>query len=161
MRSLLGRWSAALKKIYLIGCGKSKRSEATEAWNLYTGNLYGAARRYVMAERETRAGDGDWWILSAAHGLLDPVAVVEPYDETLTRGGKEKREKWSVKVVRQLNYWYGQGLARVTVVLLAGDAYASELVPKLESLGVTVEQPLEGLQLGQRLSWFKKNTRGG
>ena len=53
------------------------------------------ARRY--AERR-----GRWFILSALHGLLDPSAVIAPYDVTLKKMPAAKRKEWGQKVREQM-----------------------------------------------------------
>lgn len=141
--------------IYLVSCGKTKRSERSRAEDLYTGCLFRDARRYVES-----LGSVPWWILSAEHGLVHPEAELDPYEATLTRGGREKRQAWATKVMRQLVHEYGRQLEGATVVLLAGEDYASELLPKLSKVVDAVRQPLHGLQAGERRRWYKENTRG-
>ena len=50
---------------------------------------------------------------------------------------------------------------RVTreVVILAGSAYARDLVPALEAKGINVVQPLAGMGSGRRKQWLK--SQGG
>lgn len=64
-------------RLAIVGCGRSKLPFATPARDLYTGNLFRAARAHVEAEGVR------WLILSAYHGLLNPSEVIEPYDWTM------------------------------------------------------------------------------
>jgi hypothetical protein len=62
------------RRIILVGCGKTKTSEERAARELYTGNLFRAAREY--AETEVAAGRAAGWaILSGKHRLVKPDDV--------------------------------------------------------------------------------------
>ncbi|MGG2041320.1 DUF6884 domain-containing protein [Burkholderia gladioli] len=67
--------------IYLISCVAAKLDRASPARNLYQSPWFKKARAFV--ERHS----GDWYILSAKHGLPPPAAVIEPYEQTLNRVG--------------------------------------------------------------------------
>lgn len=68
-----------MKKLLVVGCGKSKLSSAAKACELYTGSLTRARIEYAK-----EAAPGAWAIASAKHGLVMPDQVVEPYDATLS-----------------------------------------------------------------------------
>lgn len=120
----------------LVSCSASKLDHAAPARELYTSPLFRKARE--LAERSGRP----WAILSAKHGLLDPNTVVEPYDLALSDLKAEDRRNWAGKVRRQLSARWA-GLA--TFEVFAGKLY-------LEALeGFEHSQPLEGLQVGERL----------
>ncbi len=60
---------------------------------MYVSTLFTGRRAYV--ERTC----GEWWILSAAHGLVHPEDVLAPYDVTLKAMGREARRQWSSRVL--------------------------------------------------------------
>lgn len=151
------------KLVALVGCGKTKLSRPAPARELYTGPLFQAARSW--AERNAEA----WWICSALHGLVTPHTVLEPYEKRLPRG-LEGTERWGTGVasdlsrVIQLTPWFDDDLvvgAQVHVVVLAGADYAGPVCAHLGRLGIPYEQPLRGLQVGERLAWFKKQRTEG
>lgn len=144
MRQLwLGDW--ARRVVYLVGCGKSKAPRATKARELYTGNLFQAARRHVEALGLT------WRILSAKLGVVDPDKRVKPYDSRVPKRDADVA-CWAHCAAHSVLRQFGD---HVAVVCLAGEDYAGPLAAHLADLGIPCERPLVGLQVGQRLSWFK------
>ncbi len=142
-------------RVALVGCGKEKRGYAAPARDLYTGPLFCAARTWA----ETFADR--WFILSAQHGLLSPETVIEPYDLKLSALTREAREAWGE--------WTGAQVAAEvsddpdeTVVAFAGGEYLDTL--RHHGSGHwrwRVRDPLEGLELGHRLAWFKRAMVAG
>jgi cytoplasmic iron level regulating protein YaaA (DUF328/UPF0246 family) len=90
-----------------------------------------------------------WRILSALYGLVDPNAVIEPYDQTLNRLGVEARRAWAAKVMAEL-----RPLAEQTgrVTFFAGFRYREFLIEPLLKLGISVDTPLEHLRQGEQLA---------
>lgn len=130
----------------LVGCGKSKLDRPAAAKDLYTGSLFRAARRYAESTGET------WAIVSALYGLVSSESRIAPYEHRLK---KSESEAWGAKVARDLLVRYDPR----EVVLLMGAEYAVPLYNELSWRGITVKEPLRGLMLGERLSWFKKRTK--
>lgn len=88
--------------------------------------------------------------------MLDPDgAPIEPYDGTLTGAWVATKREWLETVFEQLQ---SAGLleAGTTLVFHAGRAYYDELLPLLEETAVSVEFPVEGLMIGERLSWYNE-----
>ena len=141
----------------IVGCGKAKLDHAAPARDLYTGSLFRAARRYVEARGEP------WFILSAAHGLIGPEVVVLPYDQVLDLRG-EALDAWARKAACQVERLRDEALRREPLrlwpltTILAGVRYAEPLARELVALGFDTYQPLRRLEVGQRLSWFKRET---
>jgi phage gp16-like protein len=141
-------------RIGLVGCGKAKLSHAAPAKDLYTSTLFRLAREYAEETCDR------WFILSAKHGLVDPDSVLEPYELPMAALGRlvpgSPRDRWSVKVVAQLR---ALGLTLHQFVLLAGSDYGDGL------RGLLMEEPLDGMQIGERMHWLKAKTaaakRGG
>lgn len=124
---------------------------------MYTGALFVAAKNYAESECS------DWFIISAKHGLLRPDTVIGPYEARLPRRGDE-REGWGIivasKLLERINKKYpGKSdhweLPSYRVVLLAGEEYADPIRRHLDRLRVPHESPLKGMQIGERLAWFK------
>ncbi len=130
-----------MQTIGLVSCGKGKLVHAAPARRLYTSTLFRLASAYAEAKFDR------WFILSAKHGLVHPDTVLEPYEQRLT---KAEGKGWAVKVAAQI-VEAGEGEAALFV--LAGEDYVGPLAEVVE-----VHVPLDGLQIGERLSWLKKNA---
>jgi len=139
--------------VIVIGCGKVKLDRRAPARELYTGSLFVAARRYAEASGQT------WAILSAKHGLVGPHVELEPYDVVLKLGRVDLRD-WALRAAAVCQLMLGQLPKGEGVEVLAGHPYAWPFRNELLWLAdVTSTEPLEGLGIGQRLQWFKLNTR--
>ena len=130
---------------YLVSCVGQKRTSPSTAKDLYTSSWFRKARAYV----ESR--ESPWHILSAEHGVLDPIRVVDPYEKTLNTMAIHDRRLWVERVFSQLQ---AVGAAEGKLSLLAGQRYREFLVPKLLAIGVEVEIPMEGLGIGEQLRWL-------
>lgn len=135
--------------IYLVACAKRKGAAPAAARDLYASDWFRSARAYVEAERRR------WFILSALHGLLPPEQRIEPYDVTLKGQSAQRRRQWSEEVASALRH---REPALGKVLLLAGEAYAQFLVPKLLANGIVVERPMLGLRQGEQLRWLKAHA---
>jgi len=92
-----------------------------------------------------------WFILSAEHGLLNPDTVTRPYEKTLNTMGVAERRAWAQRVIRQM----GTDLPPANrIVVLAGQRYREFLMGYLSNRFADVEVPLEGLRIGEQLSWL-------
>src|SRR5690606_19437005 len=109
-----------ITRVALVSCVKSKRASAAPASELYTSQLFRSLRGYAEANADT------WYILSAAHGLLRPTQVVEPYERTLNNMRKADRLAWADRVKRQLIEVLP---TEAEVILLAGERYRGDLIP--------------------------------
>jgi len=142
-----------MTEIGLVSCVKTKRDEPAIPKELYTSDYFEKMRSYAEQYHD------DWWILSAKHGLLDPDGEpIEPYDETLSGARVARKREWADEVADQLDE---QGLLSedVTLVFHAGKDYYSELLPHLDSTGVSIEIPTEGLSIGEKQAWYKERER--
>jgi hypothetical protein len=131
--------------LVLISCVKGKRLHPAPARDLYTSPLFTLTRDLVARQ------GAKWRILSALYGLVDPNAVIEPYDQTLNRLGVEARRAWAAKVMAEL-----RPLAEQTgrVTFFAGFRYREFLIEPLLRLGISVDTPLEHLRQGEQLAWL-------
>src|SRR5229473_3132580 len=103
-------------RVGLVGCVKGKAETARAAEDLYTSALFKDRRAHVNQTCDR------WFILSARHGLVDPSAVLAPYDETLTNASRAARRIWSAAVLDQLARQLGE-LAVHSFEIHAGAAY--------------------------------------
>lgn len=130
------------RHITLIACGASKLAHATEAKNLYQGDLFKKSRAF--AERQS---DG-YFILSAMHDLVEPLRTLGPYERSLDSMGKREREAWGKRVVDSVVWNVPKG-SKIT--LLAGATYAEPITEALKAAGFDVVLPLKGLAIGKQL----------
>ena len=144
----VGRTDAsATADVILIGCVKRKLSTAAAAKDLYVSPLFRKGRAYA------ELAGVPWFILSAQHGLVAPDDVLEPYDLRLSATSREYRSVWGARVVGTLREALGS-LDGLFVEVHAGSTYADAIREELRSEGAEVVEPLAGLALGPRLSWY-------
>ena len=137
--------------VYLVSCVGKKRSTPAKAKDLYASDWFTKARQYVEAH------GGDWFILSAELGLVDPEDEIAPYEKTLNAMGVRERREWAERVKGQM----AQRLPRVDrIVVLAGQRYRENLMDFLHTHAHRVEVPMEGLKIGQQLQWLGTHLPG-
>lgn len=134
--------------LVLISCVKSKLDQPAPARNLYASTFFHLAHGFVEARQ------ADWRILSARYGLVEPEALISPYDRTLNQLGVRKRREWAERTLVDLipltsNY--------DAVVFLAGMRYREFLIPELVRHGVSVQVPMQGLRQGEQLAWLARH----
>lgn len=131
----------------LVSCSKSKLPHAAPARELYSPSyVFDRSARYVEQHCD------EWFVLSAKHGLVDPDAVLDPYDETLAGAPKARRDAWAEEVREALRERY-EGRP-VKFVLMAGRAYSGAV----EGLDAEVDEPMKGMGTGFRRQWLAANT---
>ncbi len=159
-----------VRTVALVACCGEKADHPAPARELYQSHLF----RLSLAYAERILG-GEVYILSAQHGLVRLDQVLEPYDLSLREMDAEERAWWGHEVEMQLAEVLGAEHTheedaeplhefrwnfflhdpRLRVVLLAG-----ALCRPPEILGVTVEEPLAGMGIGQRKAWLLAALRG-
>jgi len=141
------------RRVGLVGCVKEKAAQPLPAKDLYVSTLFRGRRGFVE-----RSCD-QWWILSAAHGLINPDAVVAPYDVTLKDAGRSERRIWTQSVLAAIDHQVG--LSRGDVVEIhAGSEYRDfGLVDGLEARGCEIVVPTEGMKIGRQLQFYKNALR--
>ena len=137
--------------IGLVSCAAKKLDHPAPARHLYTSALFRMSLKYAEAHCSTT------YILSALYGLVPLDAVIAPYDVRLKAGANNY--PWALDVVRELAARHPRG---GDLLLLAGAVYVDPLLDALDVVDWRgqVIQPLEGLQIGERLSWLSKRTKG-
>ncbi len=136
--------------LYLVSCVSKKAPTPCPARLLYESPWFKLARAYVEAQ------GAPWYILSAENFLLPPDRVTWPYERTLNTMPQSQRRTWAGIVWKDLQ---GRLTPGQRVVILAGELYRRDLVPRLQVYGYPVEIPMEGLGIGEQLSWLKKHGR--
>lgn len=128
--------------VYLVACVAAKLDHAAEARDLYISPWFRKARAYVE-----RIG-APWLILSAKHGLIDPDAIIAPYDATLSAMGAPARRQWGARVLNELARAVDPG---IPLIVLAGRNYRDVLWP---SIAHRATAPMEGMGIGEQLAWL-------
>ncbi|WP_390174058.1 DUF6884 domain-containing protein [Rhodopirellula sallentina] len=151
-----------------MGCGKEKANRAAPACELYTGPLFRASRRW--AEQNTDA----YFIASAKHLVIEPNTVIEPYDLAMSDLPADE-QRWRAKQIESQFHlhWkeyceFGRNsrgfqvaVDKPRVVLLASQLYLRGFYDRILAGRdkYSFEDPLRGLGIGNRLAWFKAQTR--
>lgn len=130
---------------YLISCVGQKQPTPAKAKDLYISAWFTKARAYVE-----RSSD-PWFILSAEHGLVDPEITIAPYEKTLNTMGVRSRREWAAKVISQMRKRLPQC---DRIVVFAGARYREFLMDYLRTRAPRVLIPMEGLAIGEQLSWL-------
>ena len=138
------------RRVGLVGCVKEKRAGAATAQDLYTSPLFIGRRRYVE-----RTCD-EWWILSAEHGLINPQEVIAPYDNTLKNASRRDRRAWADRVLRAIEQQIGPSAGDIVEIHAGSDYRDYGLVIGLLERGVSVENPTQGMRVGEQLGFYNR-----
>jgi len=148
--------------VAIVGCSGPKLDVPGPARDLYTSPLFRAARAYAEAL------GGPWVIASALHGILMPWYVTEPYDEThSTMLARALGDSTGETRARYRAWWLADrakaqqaslrrrfGCWDTRYVFLAGEAYRGCVA----DIPGRVAAPLEGLGIGDRIAWLRRET---
>lgn len=132
--------------IALVSCVMLKQEKSAPAEELYISPWFVKAKSYakIISDR--------WFILSSRHGLLEPQTMIEPYDSTLYKTRKPERSAWAASVAKKL---MASIPPKSRIIILAGQIYREALIPLLTPQ-FEVEVPLQGLGIGEQLSYLKR-----
>jgi len=129
-------------RVTLIQCTNTKRSGTHKAKNLYDES------QYFRAMREWARSTGNpWYILSAKHGLVEPMQRLPDYNE---RGLSTDQCK---EIAETLD---NGGVTEVLIT--AGKDYTDPLTPELERLGIDVIEVCRGMRIGERMAELNKRV---
>jgi hypothetical protein len=131
-----------MKRVFLIGCSKTKLDHAAQAQHLYRGHLF----KLSLAYAQNMAPDAIF-ILSAKYGLLELDTEIEPYDQTLTKIAQVR--SWAEQVVAQLGLL--TNLKEDNFIILAGTRYYQFLLPHLPHHEITLGR----LRRHERKAWLR------
>lgn len=132
-----------MKKIVLIPCVKSKRSQRSKACDLYTSSLFVKVLGYAKMLNPDAI-----YILSAKHGVLALDDEIDPYEKTLNNMRTADKREWAKQVLQQLRQ--RADLEADEFTILAGNNYRAGLVPHIKHCKI----PMEGLPIGRQLQWL-------
>lgn len=139
-----------METIALVACGSKKTAHATTAADIYLSTLFKSAKNFAEAFAS------NWYILSAKHGVIQPLEIIEPYDETLNDMDITQKNIWGEAVIQQLTKFVQ---APAEIWLMAGKSYREPIEHKLIQMGYSVHSPLSGLGIGQQVSWLQHAER--
>jgi hypothetical protein len=143
------------RRIGLVGCVKEKASGPRAAKDLYVSTLFAGRRGFVQRTC------GEWWILSAEHGLVHPDEVIAPYDVTLKDAGRAERREWSARVLRAIDERVRPAADDIFEIHAGAEYRDFGLVVGRRIRGCVVENPTEGLGIGQQLQFYKQAGESG
>lgn len=129
----------------LIACSRSKSQEATQAKDLYQGDLFKKSRKYLELIGIR------YVILSAKLGVVEPEEVIEPYDCTLKDKSFRERSRWAREVAHKIEEIEPRG---GSLLVLAGKRYR-KFADYLPVGKYSLEVPLAGKGIGQQQAWLK------
>lgn len=131
----------------LVGCGGAKivTSAPAPLRDLYTSQYFGMKREF--AEKHCKA----WWVLSAKHGAILPLAERHTYDREI---GDVDTEVWARGVYLTLHMDDAKWISDDTeLVVLAGQDY-------IDPIRATLDDLEESKQLGVTVRYPFAETRG-
>lgn len=134
--------------LVLVEDSREQLDHAAPAGELFTGELF------IRARGHARSTGAPWFVMSAEYGLLAPDHVVGPYDRNLATVPTAYREAWGPWALARLELVAGS-LRRKRIELHALSYAASEgMRRQLLGLGALVLEPLRGLSVADRISWY-------
>lgn len=136
-----------MARVGLVACSKTKLDMPAPAAELYTGDLFRKAKAYVERECDR------WYILSSLWHVVEPAAIVRPYEHYLPTSSPEWRKVWPKHVMAFLEDYLEPD---DEIVCLASAPYREWV----KDSPWPVEVPLEGLGLGEQLRWLKAQNDG-
>jgi uncharacterized HhH-GPD family protein len=135
----------------IIGCVSRKRSGPAKARDLYVSSMFAKRRRYAESTGKP------WFIFSAEHGIIDPEAVISPYDVALARLPIEQVRAKGLQAADQLETLVGNLRGKIFEIH-AGAAYVMSIRGPLAKRGAILQNPLEGLRFGYQLQWYDQRA---
>lgn len=167
-------WSKSpsiLHHVVLIGCSKTKQTELFEGTErqmtgryrcqqMYGGALFHKGVAYAEARGLL------WYALSAKYGVWGKHTELKPYDYTFDDMVKAERLAWHTAVAHRLveelwepfhQHQKDEAIepSQLVVEIHAGKDYCHPLAELLDLVGIRCILPLEGLEIGERLKWYK------
>jgi hypothetical protein len=135
--------------VVLISCVSKKLEHRAKAKDIYISQLFTKSLDFAKKTNPKKI-----FILSAEHHLLDLNTEIEPYNKTLIDMKDSEIRRWANTVLEQLKKECD--ILNDKFVILAGEKYYRHLIPSLAHY----ELPMEGLQIGKRLSWLNEALYG-
>lgn len=135
-------------KIALISCSVKKLSGTMRAEEKYKAStLFSKSLAYAKATTDKQM------ILSAKYGLLLLDDVISDYDQSLLDLSLHQRKEWASEVIEKLK----ENVDTFDEVFIyAGKTYYEFIVAELYEMFNHVTIQMEGMKVGERLSWLNK-----
>lgn len=136
-----------MSTIVLLSCTKSKLDKASHAEDLYSASpMFRKTLEYGKSLKPDKM-----YILSAKHHLTPLKKTLEPYDLTLKEMGKDEKEVWGDKVIKQMKA-SGINPENDKFIFLAGTEYIKPLREYIPE--ENIEEPMGNKRFGERLKWL-------
>lgn len=132
-----------MQPVCLIACCKTKAARAAPARELYQSDLFRKAVQYAESLGLR------WYVLSAKHGLLSPLAQVEPYEQSLNTMDSADRDDWGHAVAKQI---LREIHPSAPLIILAGKQYRRWIEIAFKDRAVV---PMKGLGMGRSKQWLR------
>lgn len=140
------------RTIALVACVGEKQEGPCPAKDLYTTLLFRGTRKYAEDHAD------DWFILSAAHGLVKPTDTLSYYNTYLKTFSEAEKIAWAGKVLEKLDPLIKPD---DKIIFLASIDYRKHLETFFSARGCTIEIPMKGLFIGQQNAWCKRYLETG
>lgn len=137
--------------VIILGCVSTKRPAPSKAKDLYDSPMFAKRRRYAESTGKP------WVIFSAEYGIIDPDAVIAPYDVAMSRLSVGSRRAKGRQAVGQLETLTGPLRGKVFEIH-AGASYADAIARPLAAAGATLQNRLEAMQFGYQLQWYDREA---
>jgi hypothetical protein len=137
--------------IGLVSCCGRKLETAAPAGELYISDLFRKSLAYLLAREDVT----EVFVLSgnARLGLVELDQVIEPYDVSMATARGPARLAWCKVVAKQIKARFP---SKTEFVVLGGRHYLAGIPV---GCGYTIEEPLKGMKIGQRLRFLKESTK--
>ena len=155
------------RTLVLISCSKSKSFVGDE--KKLTKDAY-CSPLFLKSKQWAENRGFDYAILSAKHGILEPDEKIGDYDLTLNEITPKQKKQWASEVFRlgQRGAMQPHSSERNKIkgpdkwIILAGAAYTQPLKNHIKNNSISwdmeIEEPLKGLQVGERLAYLKEDN---
>ena len=138
-----------VRRIGLVGCVKEKAHVRSPAANLYRSTLFTGRRRFVEHSCD------EWWILSAAHGLVSATTMLDPYDLALKDLSRAARRTWSRAVLAAIVEHIAPAVGDLFEIHAGSEYRDFGIVDGLTARGCQVEIPTAGMRIGEQLRFYR------
>jgi hypothetical protein len=142
-------------RIGLVGCVKDKLARPSTAQELYVSSLFRGRRWYVEQTCDR------WFVMSALHGVVEPDAILAPYNVTLVGTGRGARRLWAQETLVAIDQKLGDLRGHVFEIHAGSDYRDFGLTDGLVERGGVVVIPTLGLTQGRQLAFYAKARKHG
>ena len=129
-----------------MACSRLKADHPLPARDLYVSPLFRAASTFADRHYAT------WFILSAKHGLVEPSAILAPYELSLRAMPARERQVWGGRIAQSLMDRFPPN---AVLLLHAGALYCDVFLPLIPHQH---RCPLAHLSIGQQLEWYRRHS---